>query len=71
MVHNTQNHWVFGLRPLPGILNNRKTTLRLALCKESNRGGVSFISPDDGNGSSFRNLVFSSFLELADNGQNP
>jgi hypothetical protein len=63
MVHNTQNYWVSGLRPLPGVLNSRKTTLRLALCKGPNRGGVSFTSLEDGNGSSFLNLVFSSYLE--------
>jgi hypothetical protein len=34
--------------------------LRLALSKGPNRVGVSFPSPEDGNRSSFRNVVFSS-----------
>jgi hypothetical protein len=49
MVHNNQNHWVYGLE-----------SLRLVLSKGSNRVGVSLPSPEDG----FRNVAFSSYLEL-------
>jgi hypothetical protein len=35
---------------------------RLAISNASNRIGVSPPSPEDGNRSSFRNLVFSSYL---------
>jgi hypothetical protein len=38
--------------------------LRLALFKESNRVGVSLPSPEYYNRSSFRNIVFSSYLEF-------
>jgi hypothetical protein len=36
----------------------------LALSKGPNRVGVSLPSPEDGNRSSFRNVVFSSYLEF-------
>jgi hypothetical protein len=39
-------------------------TWRLALSKGHNRVGVSLPSPEDGNRSSFRNVVFSSYLEF-------
>jgi hypothetical protein len=38
--------------------------LSLALSKGHNRAGVSLPSPEDGNRSSFQNVVFSSYLEL-------
>jgi hypothetical protein len=38
--------------------------LRLALCKRPNRLYISVSSPEDGNGSSFRNAVFPSYLEF-------
>jgi hypothetical protein len=38
--------------------------LRLALSKGPNRVGVAFPSPEDGNRSSFRNVMFSSYLEF-------
>jgi hypothetical protein len=28
MVYDTQNHWVYGHCPSPGILNNKKTEFR-------------------------------------------
>jgi hypothetical protein len=28
MVFNTQNHWIYGLRPSSGILNTRNATYR-------------------------------------------
>jgi hypothetical protein len=36
----------------------------LALSKRPNRVGVSLLSPEDGNRPSFRNVVFSSYLEF-------
>jgi hypothetical protein len=36
----------------------------LALSKESSRVSVSLSSPEDGNGSSFQNVVFYIYLEL-------
>jgi hypothetical protein len=38
--------------------------LRLAISKRPNRLGVSLSSPGNGNRSSFRNVVFSSYLEF-------
>jgi hypothetical protein len=57
MVYNTQNSWVFGLCPSSGI-----QLLTLALSKGPITVGVS-PSPEGGNRSSFRNVVFYSFLE--------
>jgi hypothetical protein len=39
-------------------------SVRLALSKGLNRVGVSVPSPENGNRSSFRNVAFSSYLEL-------
>jgi hypothetical protein len=61
------HYWVFGLRPSSDFLKNRDHNvsetgsvqrLKLALSKRSNRVGVS-LSPEDGNRSNFRNVVFS------------
>jgi hypothetical protein len=38
--------------------------LKLALSKWSNRVGVSFPLPEEGNRSSFRNIAFSTYLEI-------
>jgi hypothetical protein len=38
--------------------------LRLAISEEPNRVGVSLFSPEDGNESSFRNAMFSDYLEF-------
>jgi hypothetical protein len=38
--------------------------LRLAFSKEFNKVGVSFSKLEDGNESSFRNVMFSNYLEL-------
>jgi hypothetical protein len=38
--------------------------MRVAISKGPNRVGVSLPSPEDGNRSSFRNVVFSSYLEF-------
>jgi hypothetical protein len=61
MVHDIQDYWVFGLCPLSGILKNRRT--------QRFGNWVSFrpqvspaLSPEHGNISSFRNVVFC-FLE--------
>jgi hypothetical protein len=53
-----QSHWVYGLYPSSGQL------LRIAIFKGSNIVGVSLYSPEDGNSSSFRNSVISSYLEF-------
>jgi hypothetical protein len=77
MLYNTQNYWVFGLFPLSGILEN--TTFRkLDLFPSSGEGGgkrhlLSWApsrppSPEDGNRSSFRNVVFS---RIPDDGKSP
>jgi hypothetical protein len=55
MVYNTQNYWVSG-----SVIQIRR--LMLALSKGPNKVGVSLTSPEDGNRSSFRNVVFSSDL---------
>jgi hypothetical protein len=47
-----------------GPLDKVNKWIKLALSKEPSRVGVSLSSPDDGNRSSFRNLVFSSYLEF-------
>jgi hypothetical protein len=57
MLYNTQNHYDYGIV-------FKVQSLRLALSKEPNRVGVSLSSHDDGNRSSFLNVVFSSYLEL-------
>jgi hypothetical protein len=38
--------------------------MKLAFSKGPNKVGVSLHSPEDGNRSSFRNIVFTSYLEL-------
>jgi hypothetical protein len=45
------------------MIGRRHQGLRLALFKGPNRAGVSLLSPEDGNGSSCRNVVLSSYLE--------
>jgi hypothetical protein len=42
MVYNTQNHWVFGLCPLSGILESRKHNI-------SETGSVSVLGGGGGN----------------------
>jgi hypothetical protein len=54
-----QNYWVFGLFPLSDNLENRKPNV-------SETGSVSVLkgggeTPEGGNRSSFRNIVFSLF----------
>jgi hypothetical protein len=61
-----QNDWVSGLCPLSGILkrdnlNHWTTHVILATPKGTTRVGVSLPSPEDGNSSSFGNLVLFSF----------
>jgi hypothetical protein len=68
MVYNTQKYWVFGLFPSSGILEN--TTFRkLDLFPSSGEGGgEDTYPPEDGNRSSFRNVVFS---RIPDDGKSP
>jgi hypothetical protein len=47
---------------LPGFLTNRR--LRLAQSKGLNRVGDSLPSPEEENRSSFRNVVFSTYLNF-------
>jgi hypothetical protein len=61
----------------PGTLSTRpqrRSTviecLRLALSKWPNRVGVSLLSPEDGNRSTLRSIVFSS-IKIPDDGQGP
>jgi hypothetical protein len=56
------NHSVYGLRPSSGIVNNY--WLRLALSKGPKKVGVSFTSPENGIGFSFRNIALSTYLEV-------
>jgi hypothetical protein len=75
MVYNTQDYWVSWTLPSSGILETRKhvsetgsadlnhwiQSLRLALSTGPTWVGVfTPLSPEDGNRSSFRNVVFSS-----------
>jgi hypothetical protein len=46
IVYNTQNYWVFGIFPSSGILENTPPSSPPP-------------SPEDGNRSSFQNVVFS------------
>jgi hypothetical protein len=43
---------------------HRCVRLSLALSKGTDRSGALFLSPEDGNGSSLRKVVFSSYLVL-------
>jgi hypothetical protein len=60
--HCTQSSYLEYL--LCWVQFNQVHWLRLALSKGLNRVGVSFPSPEDVNRSSFRNVVFSSYLEF-------
>jgi hypothetical protein len=73
MVHNIQNQWDFGLCPSSGILETKKhnisetgsvSFLMLVLSKGPKREGDFFRSLEDRNRTSFRNVVFYSYLEL-------
>jgi hypothetical protein len=73
MVHNTQNDRISGLCSSSGFVNTGKhkvQRLRLGLSKEPNRVEGSLPSPEDGNRSSFRNVVSSS-IRIPNDGQNP
>jgi hypothetical protein len=65
MVYNIQSYRVCGLCPSSGILNCRKHNVsdtgssKRGLSKGPNRVGVSLASSEDGNRSSFRNVLFS------------
>jgi hypothetical protein len=58
MVYDSRNQWVSGLYPSSGILNTRKDDVS----KGSNRIGISFLSHEDGNRPSFRNVMCFSYL---------
>jgi hypothetical protein len=71
MVCKAQNYCVCGLCPSSGILNIRKHSVSetgsvpiFRWGEGSNRVGVSFPSPEDGNSSSFRNAVFFRYLKF-------
>jgi hypothetical protein len=63
IVSYSQNHWVSGLFPTSGILNDYVHWLKLALSKGPNRVGVSIPSPEDGN-IQFPNRCIFSYLEF-------
>jgi hypothetical protein len=52
------------LRIVVTFYQSLENTLMLSLSKGPNRVDVSFPSPEDGNRSSLRNVVFSSYLEF-------
>jgi hypothetical protein len=58
MVYNTLNHWVYGLR------NSQTQSLRSVLSKRPKPVRVSFSSPEDEEIFSFRNVIFSSYIDL-------
>jgi hypothetical protein len=60
-------YWV----PLKELTSFIAHLLRLAPSKESNRVGVSISWPEDGNRSSFQNVLFSSYLKFLDAAQSP
>jgi hypothetical protein len=59
MVYNTQNYWGFGLCPSSGIPKKKQLL-------ENNVTKASPPSSEDGNGSSFLNIVL---LRIPDDGQ--
>jgi hypothetical protein len=64
MKYNTQNYWVFGLRPSSGIPETKTQPFGNWIYDlRDTTENTSLSSLEDGSRSSFRDVVFSIFLE--------